>query len=241
MLTESCEIWMAALSARVPGGVLAITGEEVAPYILILGLMLVTASLMMKLAKRRRGGSSSEQSDQRVTGAERLEKLRQEQGVRRDLDSLMVEIEEMAKRISHQLDAKAVRLEQLIEDADHRLTRLRHVAERLESVEEDAQHSGGESTAAPHAPPPASAPPTGGDHASDSTENAADPAEPRDLLSASSAAARGASEAATPPTDDPLTRSVYALADEGHDAQAIAARLREHTGKVELILALRQA
>lgn len=237
---ESCENWMAASAGGAPVSVFAITGEEVAPYILILGLMLVTASLITKLAKRRRGGSSPEQSDPRVTGAERLEKLRQEQGVRRDLDSLMVEIEEMAKRISHQLDAKALRLEQLIEDADHRLTRLRHVAERLESVEENAQPSGGENTAVPHAPPPGPAPPTGGNHAAGSSENAADPAEGRDLLSASSAAARGASEAATPPTDDPLTRSVYALADEGHDAQAIAARLREHTGKVELMLALRE-
>lgn len=40
---------------------------------------------------------------------------------------------------------------------------------------------------------------------------------------------------------DPLTSSVYELADAGHDAGEIAGKLGEHIGKVELILALRQA
>ncbi len=38
---------------------------------------------------------------------------------------------------------------------------------------------------------------------------------------------------------DALAQRVYALADEGLDATAIAGELREHIGKVELILALR--
>lgn len=217
----ACRVeWLAPLQR---GGVLAITGEEVAPYVLILGLILVTASLMMKLAKRKRGGSSANGGDPKVTGAERLEKLRQEQGVRRDLDSLMVEIEEMAKRLSHQLDAKAVRLEQLIEDADHRLIRLRHVAERLEA----AQQGDAETPASPVS--------------QSSGETPAPPPQDGDLLSTSAPAAREAKDAPPPDGDDPLTRSVYALADEGYDAKAIAGRLQEHTGKVELILALRQS
>ena len=40
---------------------------------------------------------------------------------------------------------------------------------------------------------------------------------------------------------DPLTREVYALADAGLAAAEIARRLEQHTGKVELILALRSA
>jgi hypothetical protein len=40
---------------------------------------------------------------------------------------------------------------------------------------------------------------------------------------------------------DPLARSVYQLADQGLGPQAIAHRLGEHVGKVELILALRSA
>ncbi len=41
--------------------------------------------------------------------------------------------------------------------------------------------------------------------------------------------------------DDPLSRSVYALADAGHNSIEIARRLKEHVGKVELILALRRS
>lgn len=40
--------------------------------------------------------------------------------------------------------------------------------------------------------------------------------------------------------DDPMLRKVYTLADEGLPPVEIARRLGQHTGKVELILALRQ-
>jgi hypothetical protein len=40
---------------------------------------------------------------------------------------------------------------------------------------------------------------------------------------------------------DPVTRQIYQLADEGLPPVEIARRLAQHTGKVELILALRQA
>jgi hypothetical protein len=39
---------------------------------------------------------------------------------------------------------------------------------------------------------------------------------------------------------DPLTQSVYELADEGYDSVSIAQKLDEQVGKVDLILALRQ-
>ena len=48
----------------------------------------------------------------------------------------------------------------------------------------------------------------------------------------------------TPPrrrTLDPVTESVYELADAGHDPIQIARRLDEQIGKVELILALRES
>ena len=39
---------------------------------------------------------------------------------------------------------------------------------------------------------------------------------------------------------DPITREVYELADAGHAPVEIARKLGQHTGKVELILALRE-
>lgn len=46
---------------------------------------------------------------------------------------------------------------------------------------------------------------------------------------------------AVPPAEpaDPLTRSVYELADQGHDSVEIAQKLDEQVGKIDLILALR--
>ena len=46
---------------------------------------------------------------------------------------------------------------------------------------------------------------------------------------------------AAEPPDDELTASIYRLADQGTDSQEIARITGEHVGKVELILALRQA
>lgn len=43
------------------------------------------------------------------------------------------------------------------------------------------------------------------------------------------------------PAPDPLARKVYDLADAGRSTLAIARDLNEHPGKIELILALRQA
>lgn len=44
----------------------------------------------------------------------------------------------------------------------------------------------------------------------------------------------------TPEPADPLTRSVYELADNGHSSVEIAQKLDEQVGKIDLILALRQ-
>jgi hypothetical protein len=45
---------------------------------------------------------------------------------------------------------------------------------------------------------------------------------------------------AEPPAIDPMNQQVYALADEGLHPVDIARQLQQHTGKVELILALRK-
>lgn len=160
------------------------------------GVALIVASLLMAIRKRRKGGGGGGGGGGAagLTAREHLDRLKNTEGMRGDLESLMVEIEELARRLGAQLDAKAVRLEGLIERAEA-------AAERLEAAE--------------RTPPPAPLP------APRST-----PSPPPDSLS---------------PLNDPLTRLVYALADEGLTARDIALRLGEHTGKVELILGLRNS
>ena len=162
------------------------------------GIALIVTSLLMAIRKRRRGGGGGGGGAGGLTAREHLERLKTTDGMRGDLETLMVEIEELARRLGAQLDAKAVRLETLIDQAEA-------AARRLEKAQQTPLTP---SPTPPPAPPPAPPPPP-------------PPATPGQ------------------PAADPLTRSVYALADEGHSARDIALRLGEHTGKIELILGLR--
>ena len=169
---------------------------ETSSLLLVAGLLLITLYLLMSIRKRYKQRS-------RQTGPhEQIEKVRQMRGMHGDLEDLMVEIEQLAKRIGAQLDAKAIQLERLLDEA--------------QQMVKDLQAAKQEGSA--HQP----------------TENLLDTATPQ-----------GNQEKSEQPgesyPDDPLARSVYALADEGFDSSDIALKLDEHVGKVELILALRSA
>lgn len=176
-------------------------------WLLVLGIVLVTTSLLMRARKRRRTQPAS------LTPSETTERYRQQRGLRGDLESLMVEIEQMAKRLGAQLDAKSVRIERLLHEADETLARLerrRKAAGDTDSpdaFERNPSHRHAGATAAP--------------------QTAQRPG--RRITTSDDPAA------------DPLARSVYQLADGGMAADQIAQQLNEHIGKVELILALRDA
>lgn len=90
------------------------------PQLLLLGgLLLITMFFMSRLAKRRRRGPVSI-----ISPHEQLERLKQARGMRGDLEQLMVEIEQMAKRMSAHLDAKSMRIERLLQEADERIEKL---------------------------------------------------------------------------------------------------------------------
>lgn len=94
------------------------------------GLLLITVALLARLRKRRRRAAVAGSGEGGgITARERLERYRQEKGVRHDLESLMVEIEQLAKRMGSQLDAKTVQLEALIRQADDRLDQLRRASD----------------------------------------------------------------------------------------------------------------
>jgi len=105
--------------------------------LLLAGVTLITMALMMRLAKRRRAMQT-----ERVTGRERTESLRQQRGMRGDLEDLMVEIEQLAKRLGTQLDAKAMRLEKLLDEADCKMAALQSM--RNESPPESRENASGD-------------------------------------------------------------------------------------------------
>ena len=167
--------------------------------LLALGVMLITMWLFMRIRKRKARHWAAPHPKEQVEG------LRQARGLRGDLESLMVEIEQLAKRFSTQLDAKAIHLEKLVAEADERIGRLQNLSNASDRREAEAGALSARSVA--------EQPGTDG----------------------------GAGASGQNQGPDALAASVYALADAGHDPEAISGRLGEHVGKVELILALREA
>ncbi|MFI4859848.1 MAG: hypothetical protein ACIAXF_04100 [Phycisphaerales bacterium JB063] len=182
--------------------------------IFLLGVVLIIMALFSwGRARRKQAGTN-------VTAREHLERAKQKQHVRNDMQELMVEIEQMAKRLGAHLDAKTIHIEKAIREADERIAQL----EALRA-------------SAPGAVQSVSAP----------TQTPTPPARSDDADAAETADASSAEDAGElpPPADepytDPLMGRVYALADAGKGPQAIAQELQEQVGKVELILALRSA
>jgi len=159
--------------------------------LLIIGIMFIIAAMFSLGRSRRRSTAGN------TSARDNLERARQKQGVRDDLEALMVDLEQMARRLSAQLDAKTVQVEKATREADERIAQLRALKEQLA----------------------------------------------RPGLGAAPAAVidEQAYATAAPSNADPLTREVYALADQGRGPADIARQLNEHVGKVELILALRRA
>lgn len=136
------------------------------------------------------GRARKTKTDSRESARDHVERARQKQGVRDDLESLMVDINRMARDLGGQLDAKIIRIEKANEEAEQRIAQLEALRDEL-----------------------------------------------------SKPAAMQADSLVTPQADaaqtDPLTKQVYALADQGKGSADIAQQLDEHVGKIELILALR--
>jgi len=89
-----------------------------------LGISLITLWLLMRYRSRRR------QPQPRITPHEQLEQMKQARGMRGDLEHLMVEIEQLAKRFSAQLDAKSIQLQQLLGQADQTISQLQQLLEQ---------------------------------------------------------------------------------------------------------------
>ncbi len=181
--------------------------------LLPVGVALIVTSLVMSMRKRRK------QAGQQITPYEEVERIKQQRGVRGDMEDLMVEVEQMAKRVGAQLDAKAIRLERLIDEADRRMAELQQHAMGTHGTQATGvggyEHESASASTATAAPPTQTQPAATNPYASSPSTGSASKL-----------------------TGDALNRTVCNLADQGLDAVQIARQLDEHVGKVELILAL---
>ena len=159
----------------------------------VLGILLIIFGLLLRLRIKRR------RSAMQLTPREQIERLKNQQAMRGDLEHLMVEIEQLARRLGSQLDAKTIALENLINEADRKIQTL----QRLNAN---------------------GAPPSNPDKAPPAMDPAVIPRQTGEQVQ-----------------QDRLAQAVYELADRGAEPVEIARQLNEGVGKVELILALRNA
>lgn len=160
--------------------------------------------------------------------------LSQQRAVERDVNGLLVEMLEMARQITAQLDTRSTRLQLLIEEADRKMAQLKAmlppsvagVADPGPRVGQASSLSADETGGTPVLRlPPASPSP-----AAEEPRSAAEPPE-RDEPMRVPAVERQISQ---------MHREVYDLADTGRSAHAIAQELGRPVGEIELILALRR-
>ncbi|MCE9591326.1 MAG: hypothetical protein K8S99_12470 [Planctomycetes bacterium] len=172
--------------------------------LLYAGLALLAAWGVMWFVRRYKDGRPR-QERHAMMPEEKIERGKQERGAKDDLETLMIEIDDMTKRVGSRLDAKIAQVERAIREADERIAELQRV-------------QGAGTVPQVQAPRPSPTVVTTG----------RTPSPPQPVTPAAEPA-------------DELSRKVYNLSDSGKSAVEISRQLREHIGKVELILALRRA
>lgn len=145
--------------------------------------------------------------------------LARQRAFERDMNNLLVELSEMARQMTGQLDTRAAKLEALLREADEKVVMLR-------SLGAGGGASGASGGGAGHA----------GAGAGGGLVHQPVLLEAK-LLHNDAVSMRAAEDAVA--AVDPRHAEVYDLADEGQSAQDIARQTGRPRGEVELILALR--
>lgn len=225
------------------------TGLDIAAAMVIVGGV-VAIALLITVAVR---GKVARRQAERPTAREMIEQIKaRAEGGRgrsgpvpessRDAENL-----DIGRRLASQLDNKAERLEILLDEARREIERLEatlrsvneHHHARPHPPQETPQESSAGSRWSDAALDMVDA--DDGDDADREKSDDADPdgRTPPHEVDATERLSHGAPQPEPEVELDPLTRSVYALADDGRSSVEIARELDEQIGKVELILALR--
>lgn len=199
------------------------TPNPFASFLLVAGLSLAIFILLRRIYRRPRAGGE----DAGLTSRERIEAVKQraarqsKTGESARLERSMAEAEELTRRLAAILDAKAARLEVLIDDADERIGRLESLQGRTPSEPAGVQTGEPRASIRPRIDPAAL---DRARLAQLTRERGESPPEPEDEH---------------PPEQDVRER-VYQLADGGASAIQIARELDQPVGQVELMLNLRR-
>ena len=194
------------------------------PYFLLVVLCLVMLSVSMLRRSQQRRASS------RDLTREQLARLRDQKDVRQSMDELLVQLEEVSRRINAQVDTRFAKLETVIRDADERIARLEQLAPR---AGRDSVRTGPPATNGGAKPGTSSGPsaPQAGEF---------QPGLPVARRSTSPTEQAEGPSATPPASNDERRQRIYELADSGTTPMTIADTLQMPLGEVELILSLRR-
>ncbi len=177
---------------------------------IVLGALAVGALTILMLTTRRRVANSRTPSSESVR--DRYARLSEHKAAMSDVESVMLDLDQLARDVHGRLDTRIARLEAVIRDADQRIEALSRLApaadgrQRLDVIADDSVEPG--SGCAVPVTEKAESGETGGRIRSSSAAN---------------------------------HEEVFRLADGGFSAVAIAKEVEQAIGEVELILNLRAA
>lgn len=100
-------------------------GETWQYGIAVVGILFIIMAMFSLGRSRKRTAAG------RDSARDHIERARQKQGVRDDLEALMVDINRMARDLGGQLDAKIIRIEKANQEAEERIAQLQALRESL--------------------------------------------------------------------------------------------------------------
>ena len=197
----------------------------------LIPLLAVLCMVMLSVSMLRR--SRQRKTTSREVTREQLARLRDQKDVRQSMDELLIQLEDVSRRINAQVDTRFAKLECVIRDADERIAVLKRLSGAVEPDGVD------ESIPSASSSPPQAQRPNAPDSESQSM-NASDADEFQPGLATASPGAGFRSPANGTSLDRDAQRlRIHELADAGTPPITIADSLQIPLGEVELILNLR--
>ncbi len=172
---------------------------------------IIGAVLLLYSTTRRISGKTKLKQSQ---AANMIPSARQQQDIKCDLQKLIVDLQELARKINAHIDTRFCKLEILIEQADEKIRQLENLTNHI-TDNFDNEHN---------------------------AHNAHDENEKKtNNENTTGNSVENGNKAQTPERIDPERAMIYKLADTGKSIVEIARELNKNTGEIELILSLRRS
>ncbi len=197
---------------------------EMQSLALAAAVVIITFILLRRQYRRRTMGASPKQYTREIDTA-----TNKSVTLKRDMERLLVELNELARQINGQIDTRYAKLEQTMSDADRRIKALRVLIRAAKTELKAVLDESGSPAAADDDLTLESLDITIGD----------EDEEPASMHTIDAADATDLSSENPPDAAEDVNRRIYELSDQGRRAIEIAQELDRNVGEVELILNLR--